>query len=160
MRKQLTSIDEDEISDINVAFEKAGQFYTVFKTLRALRNLKVTETRVDNLAEKRSHKRSQIVVMPPPTSQFPPTWVGPPAPIQSEDEVQRVVSISDPSHSSAGSKLFHACQENETQLLGNAFCSVALDALFRESPSVNWVTGRDELPVVEWRSRYCLNHHC
>jgi hypothetical protein len=91
--------------------------------------------------------------MPPPTSQFPPTWVGPPAPGMSTEEVMRVVSISDPSKSSAGSKLYHACQEQETQLLGNVFCAVALDALFRKNPSVNWVTGRTDRPVIQWRSR-------
>jgi hypothetical protein len=71
----------------------------------------------------------------------------------STEEVMRVVSISDPSKSSAGSKLYHACQEQETQLLGNVFCAVALDALFRKNPSVNWVTGRTDRPVIQWRSR-------
>jgi hypothetical protein len=116
--------------------------------------LKITETRMDNLAEKRSDKRSQIVVMPPPTTQFPPSWVGPAAPAQSAEEKQRVISISDPPKSSTGSKLYHACQEQETQSLGNVFCTVTLMMLFREDPPLSWVTGRSHLPVIQWRSGY------
>ena len=113
MRDQSISIQEDELPEINVLIEKGGPFYLMFSIVQSIIRLKVSETRMDNLAEKRSDKRTQIVVMPPPTTQFPPTWVVPCAPPQSADEMQRVISISDLSKSSAGSKLFHVFHERE-----------------------------------------------
>jgi len=106
---------------------------------------------------KRQEKRNQqTLIMPPLTSQVNPIWVGQPAPTQTDEETRRITSISDPSKSSAGSQLFYACQERESEALGNLFCTVAIDALFEENPPLIWVKGRPKFPVVQWRSRYIL----
>jgi len=151
----LTSIQPEDIANRHVLLAKAAYFYSTFSTLKSLISLQVTETRKDNLAAKRQEKRVQDpVVMPPLTSQFPHVWVGPPVPPQTEQEVRRIVSISDPSQSSAGSKLYHACQEVESQMLGNLFCEVTLSALYGDEAAVSWVHGRPQPPVLQWRSRY------
>jgi hypothetical protein len=129
-------------------------------TLESLKTIQLTDTRKENLASKRHEKASQApLIIPPLTSQFPPTWVGPPAPPQSEQEIRRVVSISDPSQSSAGSKLFYACQEVESQILGNLFCEVTLSALFGGKAALSWVNGRPKPPILRWRSRSLFHHH-
>lgn len=134
--------------------DKATHFYTVFSSLESLVNLKITESRKGNLAGKRREKRNQSLPMPPLTSQVVPVWVGPPAPPQSVEETLRITSISDPSKSSTGTQLFHATQEQESEYLANLFCKVALSALFRRNPTLDWVTGRPEIPVLQWRNRY------
>lgn len=127
----------------------------MFTTLQNLVNLKVTNTRKANLAEKRQDKHIQSsIAMPPLTSHLAPIWVGPKAPPETADETRRIISISDPSKSSSGSNLFHACQERESETLGNMFSTVVLFALFRQNPTLNWVTGRSEFPVLQWRNRY------
>ena len=129
-------------------------FYTLFQTLQSLIKLQFTDNRKESLAGKRQEKRDQSsITMPALTSQIAPIWVGPPAPAQSEEEVRRIISISDPSKSSAGSKFLQACQEMETQMLGNVFCTVAINALFEKDATIDWVIGRDQSPVVQWRSR-------
>lgn len=116
--------------------------------------LQFTDNRKESLAGKRHEKRDQSSLkMPVLTSQIAPVWVGPPAPAQSEEEVRRITSISDPSKSSAGSKLLHACQEIETQMLGNIFCTVAINALFEKDPTIDWAIGRNLSPLVQWRNR-------
>jgi hypothetical protein len=155
VRNQLTSIQSDEISNNRVLLEKAPYFNSLFWTLRDLEILKVTNTRKEILAEKRHEKRSTIESIGPPTSHVPTVWVGPPAPALTAEERNRIISISDPSKSSAGSQLFHATQEQESELLGNLFCQAILNVLFLDDPSLNWVTGRvDALPVLRWRHRY------
>jgi hypothetical protein len=88
--------------------------------------LKITEARVDNFAEKHPEKRNYIVVMPPSTIQFLPSWVDLAVPAQSTEEKQRVIIVFHPSKSSVSTKLHHACREQETQSLGNVFCTVTL----------------------------------
>ena len=154
MRDQLDSIQPEDLLDDNILLTKATHFWTVFSTLQNLENLKITDTRKDNLADKRHKKRIQSFRdLPPLTSSVPPVWTGPPPPPQTDQEARRVTSISDPSKSSAGSQMFHGCQEIESQNLGNFFCTVSLRALFRTHPQLVWATGRDPIPVVQWRSR-------
>ena len=151
----MTSIQPEDLANTNVLLTKASYFFTLFSTLQGLESLQMTETRKDNLAAKRQEKRTQDpVIMPPLTSQVAPIWVGPPAPPQSEQEIRRVVSISDPSQSSAGSKLYYACQEVESQMLGNVFCAVSISALYGDQAALSWVNGRPKPPILRWRSRY------
>lgn len=155
VRDLLVSIQPEDLSNRNVLPTKAIYFYAVFSTIKTLESLQVTNNRKENLASKRHEKYSQgPVTMPPLTSQVPLVWVGPPAPPQSEEETRRAMSISDLSKSSAGSKLFHACQEIESQMLGNLFCEVTITALFGEEAALSWVGGRPEPPVIQWRARY------
>ena len=154
MRYQLDSIQPEDLFDDNILLLKATHFWTVFSTLQNLENLKITDTRKDNLAGKRHEKRIQSFQdLPPLTSSVAPIWTGPPPPPQTDEEARRVTSISDPFKSSAGSQMFHACQEIESQNLGSFFCTVSLRALFRKHPSLHWPIGRDPSPVVQWRSR-------
>ena len=147
-------MQEDEVGDIDSVFDKTGQYYTVFSNLESLQNLKITKPRKDNLAEKRRGKRNKdSFELPPLTSLVPPIWAPQRPPGQSDDEARRVISISDPSKSSAGSQLFHACQEIESQSLGNLFCRVTIGALFRKTPSLEWAKGRDPPLVVQWHGR-------
>jgi hypothetical protein len=92
--------------------------------------------------------------MPPLSSQVAPVWVGPPAPPQSAEETQRVASISDPAKSSSGGILFHATQERESEVLGNLFCITTLKVLFLDKPTLDWVAGRPEIPILEWSHKY------
>ena len=86
-------------------------------------------------------------------------WVGPPAPPLTAEETRRVISISDPSKSSRGSQLFHATQEQESELLGNLFCQSTLKLLFLDPP-LDWATGRvDAIPVLRWRHRCPPSSH-
>src|SRR5208282_2683491 len=58
---------------------KAGRFYSVFETLESLQNLKIADTRRDNLARKRQGKWIQSFVgLPPLTSSVTPVRTGPP----------------------------------------------------------------------------------
>jgi hypothetical protein len=162
VRGQLLSVQPEELTDIKAIVRKATLFYAVFLAVRSIADFTVTGTRIDNMAEKRHEKRNESGKMPPLTSQFPPTWVGPVSASQSgEDtkETQRVASISDPSKSSAGSKFFYACQEDETRSLGNLFCEVVLTAVFQENTRLDWVPSRPQPPVLEWRSRYLSSFH-
>jgi hypothetical protein len=88
--------------------------------------------------------------MPPPVSEDPSIKTGPSAPSETEEET-RITSISDPERSSAGSKIFHACREWETHKFATLFCEFAIKAVFHDNPSLNWVTGRQEFPELEWR---------
>lgn len=152
VRDQLTTIEPADISNDEALFEKAPHVSNLFYILQDLENLKVTDTRKDNLAGKRREKRSSRP-MGPPTSQVAPVWVGPPAPPLTAEETRRVISISDASKSSAGSQLFHATQEQESELLGNLFCQSTLKLLFLDPP-LDWATGRvDAIPVLRWRHR-------
>jgi hypothetical protein len=156
VRDKLVSVQSEDFldDDDDVLSDKAGRFYSVFETLESLQNLKITDTRKDNLAIKRQGKRTQSFVdLPPLTSSVTPVRTGPPAPPQTDEEAQRVTSISDLSESSAGYRLFHACQEIESQNLANLFCTATLRALFGKRPQLGWATGRDRNPVVQWRSR-------
>ena len=155
MRDLLTSIQPEDVSNRSVLPTKAAYFYSTFLALRNLDSIQMTDTRRDNLAAKRQEKRSQdSITMPPLTSQIQPVWVGPPAPPQTEQEARRVMSISDPSQSKAGSKVYYACQEVESQMLGNLFCAATITVLFGDEAALSWVKGRSEPHVLEWRSRY------
>lgn len=159
VRNQLTSIGPTDLLNDRVLFEKATHFHAMFLTLQDLENLKITETRMENLADKRHEKRNPSSSQSIPSSQVVPVWVGPPAPLLSAEETQRIASISDPAKSSAGAPLFHAAQERESEVLGNQFCITTLKVLYLDNPSLEWVVGRPELPVVKWRHRYSL-HRC
>ena len=143
---------------------KAGWFSWSFSSLHKLTSFKKTDSRVDNLSSKRSEKRAEkhsqqeeidsrqpISSMPPLVSQYPHRRLGPPPVPVTEEESRRVASISNPDKSSAGTKLFHACREEETQNLGNFFCEGAINELFYSEPALKWVTGRKKCPVVQWR---------
>ena len=96
-------------------------------TYLRLKNLQITDNRRETLAGKRQEKRNrQSMIMPPLTSQIHAQWVSPPASIQTEEETRHFTSISNPSKSSAGSQLFHACQERESEALGNIFSTATL----------------------------------
>ena len=152
-RDDLLVVQPEDLSNDDVLLQKATHFYLVFSTLQSLQELKVTDSRKENLAGKRQEKRSQSVIpMPPLTASVPPIWTGPSAPPQTDEETRRVASISNPSTSSAGWQLFHACQETETQSLGNLFCTLVIRLLFRGDPSIGW-SNRSEEPVLKWRSR-------
>jgi hypothetical protein len=126
----------------------------MFWTLQDLQKLKVTDTRKDNLAEKRHEKRTSRPIGTL-SSQVAPVWVGPPGPPVTSEETQRIISISDPSKSSAGSQLYYATQEQESEMLANLFCQSTLRALMSTDPSLDWVEGRlDGMPVLRWRNRY------
>ena len=151
VRDQITSVQTDEIKTNRVILQKAPNFTNTFWNLQHLRGLSVTDTRLNNFAEKRHEKRSYGR----PTSSAPPVWVGPPLAPLTPEEAQRIVSISDPSKSSAGSRLFTATQEHESESLATTFCQNVLKILFLENPSVTWATGRDDgEPILEWRNRY------
>jgi hypothetical protein len=154
VRDDLLLVQPEDLSDDNALLEKSSHFYSMFTNLQTLQNSKITDTRKKRLAGKspgiRKHSHPP---MPPLTSEVSAVWVGPPAPPQTDEESRRVASISDPSQSSAGPQLFHACQERESVALANSFCIVVLKRLFRKDPSVNWVTGRPRPPVLQWRSR-------
>ena len=94
--------------------------------------------------------------LPPLISQYPHRRLGPTPVPPTEAETRRIASISDPHKSSAGSKLYHSCREEETQNLGNFFCEGALKELFSEKPDLGWVTGRTKTPVMQWRGEYNL----
>lgn len=134
---------------------KAAHWSSVFATLQSLVEFKVTDNSKESLAVKRKEKRIlKISEMPPSTEQTPPIRAGPSAPPQTEEETHRVTSISDPEKSSAGYKLYHACDERESEALANQFATMALMALFEDKPQVGWVSGRPKAPIVQWRSRY------
>ena len=149
----LVSVELADLSDDNALFKKSQRLYGAFKTLRKLLKLKVTDSRKENLSEKRHEKHvQQVSEMPPRTSEFGTSRVGPSAPPQSEKETQRVASISDPEKSSAGSKYFYACREQASQDLGNQFCELVISSLFSKEPSLDWVTNRPQCPVLAWRN--------
>src|SRR5579859_2859860 len=133
--------------------QKAPHFTSTFRNLQDLRSLNVTDTRLDTLADKRHGKRQYGR----PTSAVLPEWVGPPLAPLTADEAHRIVSISDPSKSSAGSRLFTATQEQESESLATSFIQNVLMLLFIDDPSVTWATGRDDgKPVLRWRNRYYI----
>jgi len=149
----LVSVELADLSDDDALFKKSQRLYDIFISLSELRNLKVTDSRKENLSGKRHEKKHipQVNKMPPRISEFGASQVGPSAPPQSEEETRRVASISDPKKSSTGSKYFHACREQASQDLGNIFCKLVITALFRKNPSLYWVTGRLQFPVLAWR---------
>lgn len=167
----------------------AGWFGYAFKAFFTIQDVKTSSTRISNLALKRSQKLAksqshsqqsqkdrnlsqsqaedgiddteQVDILPPFVSQEKAHSVGPPTrDPETEDDSQRVASISDPSKSSAGSKLYYACRETATQNLGNKFCCGALDELFETPPSLDWVTGRRTSPVFQWRDEYLFIFEC
>jgi hypothetical protein len=82
VREQLGSVQPEDLCNDDILFDKAAQFYTVFSTLATLQNTKVTDTRKQNLAEKREKKRNPTTIAPLSSL----TWVGPPAPPLSAKE--------------------------------------------------------------------------
>jgi hypothetical protein len=119
-----------------------------------LTELGVTENRLENLAGKRREKRNKAPVeLPPLTSQFPTLWKGDRF-IPEPTEGTRIPSISDPCKNSAESKVYYACQEKDSDTLGNQFCATAIEALFDQNPPVIWSTGRPKVPVLQWVRRY------
>jgi hypothetical protein len=154
VRDQITSVTSDEITNNRVIVQKAPHFISTFRNLQDLRRLNVTDTRQDNLAEKRYEKRHGR-----PISTVPPEWVGPPLPPLTAEEAHRIASISDPSKSSAGSRLFTATQEKDSESLATSFFQNVLMLLFFDDPPVAWATGRDDAkPVLLWRNRYLPIH--
>jgi hypothetical protein len=150
-RDEITSVQKDEINNTRVVMKKTPFFSNSFRNLRHICELNITDTRLENLAEKRQEKRSYGR----PTSGTVPLWVGPSLAPLTPEETQRMVSISDPSKSSAGSRLFTATQEQESETLATSFCQTVLDILFPDKPPVTWATGRDDgEPILEWRNRY------
>lgn len=129
----------------------APHFFHLFGALQQLANLKVTQTRRDNLAEKRHEKRNPS---PLPIALSDVVWVGQPAPPLSTEEKARIASISNPTVSSSGGQQYTAAQEKETDLFGNAFCATTLRLLYLGRNQVPWAEARTELPVLEWRHRY------
>jgi hypothetical protein len=163
VRDQITSVQPNEIKSNRVILQKAPHFTHTFWNLQHIRGLNVTDTRLDNFAEKRHEKRS----CGRPTSAVLPVWVGPSLAPLTPEEAHRIASISDPSKSSAGSRLFTATQEHESESLATSFCQNVLKMLFLDDPSVMWATGRDDgKPVLEWRNRslltpsFCWNADC
>jgi hypothetical protein len=153
VRDQITSVRADELSDSRTIHQKAPDFLSVLRAAHELRDLAVTEVRLDNFAEKRQEKRSSRPIGPP-TSAVIPEWVGPSLPPLTTEEICRIASISDPSKSSAGSRLFYATQEKDSEMLATQFCKTMITFLFWEKPSLKWVTGRDKgKPVLRWRHR-------
>jgi hypothetical protein len=151
VRDQITSVQPNEIKSNRVILQKAPNFTHTFWNLQHIRGLNVTDTRLDNFAEKRHEKRSYGR----PASAVLPVWVGPSLAPLTPEEAHRIVSISDPSKSSAGSRLFTATQEHESESLATSFCQNVLKMLFLDDPSVVWSTGRDDgKPMLEWRNRY------
>jgi hypothetical protein len=145
VRDTLCSISREDVLTGNDLDMKAGAFYTVFKTLRSLETRRITDTRRDNLKAKRTEKleiNRQVA-----SSTF--RRVGRSAPEYTEEE-KRVASISDPSISSAGKELFIASYEANCQSLANDFCGIVLDTVFSQDPPIHWVTGRPELPIIQW----------
>jgi hypothetical protein len=131
--------------------QKAPNFTTTFGNLQDLHGLNVTDTRLGTLAEKRHEKRAYGR----PTSAVLPEWVGPPMAPLTAEEAHRIASISDPSKSSAGSRLFTATQEHESESFANSFIKSVLMMLFFDDPCLAWATGRDNgKPVLRWRNRY------
>jgi hypothetical protein len=154
VRERLVSVLPSDLSDNRVLPEKSSYYHAVFSTLQDLESLKVTDTRKENLAEKRHEKRAgQVPALP---SQVAPVWVGQRAPPLSAEETRRIASISDPSKSSSGGQLFHATQERESEVLGNQFCITTLKVLFLDGPALAWVTGRPKAPIIQWRHGYII----
>jgi hypothetical protein len=153
VRDQIISVQADELSDNRTIHQKAPDFMSVLRAAHELRDLAVTEVRLDNFAEKRQEKRSSRPIGPP-TSAVIPEWVGPSLPPLTTEEIRRIASISDPSKSSAGSRLFYATQEKDSEMLATLFCTTVISLLFWDDPSLKWVTGRDKgKPVLRWRHR-------
>lgn len=144
----------EEISNNLIIVQRAPNFLNTFQNLQDLRGLYITETRRDALAEKRQEK----LAYGRPTSAVLPEWVGPPLAPLTPEEKHRIVSISDPSKSSAGSKLYTATQEKESETLATSFFRTVLILLFLDNPPVTWPTGRDDAkPVLRCRNRYQSN---
>jgi len=151
VRDQVTSVKPDEISQNRVLLRKAPNFANTFALVQDLRDLNITDTRLDNFADRRHEKRASGR----PTSSVLPEWVGPRLPPLTAEEAQRIVSISDPTKSSAGSRLFTATQEQESESLATSFFRTILMMLFVDDPPLNWATGRDDgKPVLRLRHRY------
>jgi hypothetical protein len=156
VRAQVTSVMSDEINNNRVILQRAPNFTSTFRNLQDLRGLNVTDTRLDNLVEKRHEKHSYGR----PTSVILPEWVGPPLVPLTPEEANRIVSISDPSKSSAGSRLFTATQEQESESLATSFFQNVLMMLFLDDPPIAWAAGRDDVkPVLRWRNRCLPMHH-
>jgi hypothetical protein len=150
-RNNLDAVQEDDLHEDTVLYQKSGRFYATFTSFHQLQNLKITSTSKENLTKKRQEKNVRLVSeMPPPVSKDPSLPTGPVPPPPSQEEA-RIASISDPEKSSAGSKLFHACREDQTHEFATSFCRFAILSLFHNRPSLNWVTGRPEVPQLEWR---------
>jgi hypothetical protein len=146
-------ITRDDLSNPGLR-RKAPGWWGVFSPLRDLIELGVTENRLENLAGKRREKRNKAPVdLPPLASQFPTLWKGKRF-IPKPTEGVRIPSISDPSKNSAESKVYYACQEKDSDTLGNQFCGTAIEALFDQNPLLTWSSGRPEVPVLQWVRRY------
>src|SRR5436190_1959799 len=153
VRNQVTSIQSDEVNSNRIILQKAPNFTSTFRNLQDLRGLNVTDTRLGNFAEKRHEKHSYGR----PASAVLTEWVGPPLAPLTAEEADRIVSISDPSKSSAGSRLFTATQEQESESLATSFFQNVLMMLFLDDPPVAWAIGRDDgKPVLRWRNRFTI----
>jgi len=121
-------------------------YQIVFDLLNDLENMKMTQTRADNLSEKRRDKGQA----PMPPSAF----TGPDTPPFTEEE-KRIASISNPEVHSGNKEQLYASLEQESQQLGNLFCHQTIRWLFSsEGVELGWVVGRPKKPVLKWRQRY------
>jgi hypothetical protein len=144
---QVTSVEPEELSDNRMVHhlisELPSELPTTCETL-----FNITDTRLDNFAGKCQGKHSSRP-LGLSTSIVVPEWVSPLlVPLTAED-IHRIVSISDPSKSSAGSRLFHATQEKDSEMLATLPCETVI-LLNWEDPLLRWVMGRNEgKPVLD-----------
>ena len=145
VRDILCSVSREDVSTGIDLDTKAGSFYSVFQTLRSIEKSKITDTRKDNLAEKRhlKHETSRQLG----SSNF--RRVGRPPPEYTQEEIRKA-SISDPSQPSVGKELFFSSNEAKCQSLGNDVCATILGSIFSEDPPIKWANGRTPLPIVQW----------
>jgi hypothetical protein len=153
VRNQLTSIQREELSNFRLIYQKAPYFMYAFRVADDLRRITVTEVRLDNSAGKHQEKQSFRPVGSP-TSSLIPEWVGPLLPPLTTDEIHHIASIFDPAKSSAGSRLYYATREKDSEMLATEFCRTVISLLFLDGPSLKWVTGRGtRVPVLHWRHK-------
>jgi len=139
----------EDLKNQRLVKSMAPEYQTLFALLKDLEGLKMTQTRVDTLSDKRRDKGEVMIQTPRP----PRDWTGPDAPAVTEEE--RIASISNPEVHSGSRELLYASFEQETQQLGNLFCYETLRWLYPDDGAeLDWVTGRSENPVVKWRQRY------
>jgi hypothetical protein len=83
-------MEPEELSDNRIVHQKAPDFRSTFRMAHDLRDLNVTDTRVDNFAGKRQEKHTSRP-LGLSTSIIIPEWVGQPlAPLTAED-IHRIV---------------------------------------------------------------------
>ena len=139
----------EDLKNQRLVKSMAPEYQTLFALLKDLEGLKMTQTRVDTLSEKRRDKGELIIQTPGP----PRDWTGPDAPPFTDEE--RIASISDPEVHSGSREQLYASFEQETQQLGNLFCYETLRWMYPDDGAqLEWVRGRSRKPVLKWRQRH------